>query len=104
MVIPFSKVPIMELGRRIQEGERPDRPQSANGLDGEDCVWTIVTLCWDGNIDQRPPFSQTSTLLSLLQRSHPDLRRDISRSRQDLGPLEERLWKALINHANYLLL
>ena len=74
------------LGKKIQDGERPDRPQSADGFDGADCVWTIVTLCWDGNIELRLPFRQTSTLLSLLQRSHPDIRRDVSRTQQDLGP------------------
>jgi hypothetical protein len=133
-VIPFGRAPIDAgtLGKKIRDGERPDRPQSADGFDGADCVWTIVTLCWDGNIELRLPFCQTSTLLSLLQtshldirrnvsrpqqdlgqtftplsllhRSHPDNRHDISRPQQDSGLLDERLWKSLINHANSLLL
>ena len=102
-VIPFGKVQDKQLGEMLKKGERPDRPKGAHRFEGADAVWTIVTLCWDEGIATRPPFKQTSVLLSFLQESHPDIRRNISRFPQELGVVNEQLWQVLLDYAGILI-
>jgi len=44
--IPFDQHPPVIVVFRILEGERPERPQGAQGAPFTDDIWAILELCW----------------------------------------------------------
>ena len=44
---PFSQYPFFTVVMRILEGERPEKPQGAQGVRFTDSVWGVLELCWE---------------------------------------------------------
>jgi hypothetical protein len=98
-ITPFSDISLDQLGQKLQNGERPERPEQARGFDSADAVWDIVEACWSQDVDDRPPFSQTSVLLGFLQESRPEVRMDLPKVLASLEGMSFSLWPRIVDYA-----
>ncbi|KAF9648576.1 kinase-like protein [Thelephora ganbajun] len=60
---PFSDFNTLAIVPKIVDGERPPRPQEAQGLGLTDSVWDMILRCWRKDPDHRPTMTEVVGLL-----------------------------------------
>ena len=76
--VPFSRYETYAAIVKIGRGERPERPQGAEGKWFTDVVWSILKCCWASKRDDRPSIEDVLQVLE-----------EASRSWTPLSPLAE---------------
>ena len=52
--VPFSQYPSTAASAKVLKGERPGRPQAAEGTLFTDDIWRILERCWAPELGDRP--------------------------------------------------
>ena len=62
---PFAQYKDFVVMRKVMEGERPGRPEGAEGAWFTDDLWQVLNLCWEAQPGSRPT---TKAVLECLER------------------------------------
>jgi len=55
--VPFAPFGCFVVMRKVVEGERPARPEGAEGARFTDDVWRMLNRCWEHQPEHRPPIA-----------------------------------------------
>jgi len=67
--IPFERFPTWVISGKVFRGDRPERPQGANGVWFTDEVWEVLGFCWTPQPENRPSIGDVLLCLDEASRS-----------------------------------